>query len=84
MKLCNGCAHLMGGRYCHALAQPAVEEVDPSTNRRTLVIRGHDGSIFAPTSARMREPGQPCGPERALWKPGILFRLFPWAFETEA
>ncbi len=82
MKMCNGCKHLSLNDLCDAGAQPAVREENPVTGRVRYVVRGHDGSVFKPTAVQMRSPGQPCGPERALYRPGWWARIFPWAFDA--
>lgn len=82
MKKCNGCKHLFGyADLCNALAQPAQRIVNPVTGRVRWEIRGPDGSVFAPTAEEMRAYENKCGADRKLYEPGILARLFPWAYE---
>ena len=81
MKLCNGCKHFSVLEFCDAAAQPPAWVINPATGRGRFVVRGHDGSIFRQPAESMRQQGRPCGQERALWEPGILARLFPWAFD---
>ena len=84
MKMCNGCRHLSMNDLCDAMARPAEREENPVTGRVRYVVRGHDGSVFKPTAIRMREAGAPCGPERLLYAPSLLARVFPWAFGAQS
>lgn len=82
MKLCSGCKHLNAIDLCNADAMPAVREVNPATGRVSYVVRGSDGSCWKPSAIDMRKEGGLCGPERRLYQPGLLARLFPWAFDA--
>lgn len=88
MKPCTGCRHLkiVGKDLAVCAWIPGqwrlVEYFNPVTGIRRMTyehdpIPGWSGP-FRPTVDWMREAGQPCGPDAALWSPNLRRRLWRW------
>ena len=77
MKPCIGCKHLSrGGRFCFADDQrkPIYDSMTGATQWRDA--RYPDLHGFPPFPEDMRKEGGRCGPERKLYEPKLLERLW--------
>ena len=83
LKKCIGCKHLVAyGAACKGDEQLTRVE-DPMTGAiswRDFRYPAHGGMRFSP--ANMRAEGGRCGPDRKLYKPKLIARLFPWMYDN--
>lgn len=82
LKPCIGCKHLVAyGLACKADEQLTRVE-DPLTGRVSYIdLRFPDQRGWRPTPGNMRLSGGRCGPERKLFKPKLLARIFPRLYD---
>jgi hypothetical protein len=86
MKPCSGCKHLLihrGESLClHVFTvTPRDERVTNEYTGKTEYRRDPSRPWRAPRVADVRSPEGACGPDRALYKPGLIARLLPFLYD---
>ena len=84
MKPCNGCKYLVvwnGRGWCREVFGVSNAVYDPTSGAYRWERPMKYGLYFMDnTTERCRSEGMPCGPQRVLYEPSWLRRLFSFLF----
>jgi hypothetical protein len=81
LKKCNGCKHLVALQMACKADEDIIRIQDPYTDRVYYRNSKRPLDFMRPAPSEMRQPGGPCGPDRKLFEPTLLARLFPFLYD---